>query len=125
AGVRAVVTPFIESIRWAWGAADCAVARAGAGTVAEVWATATPTLFLPYPYHADHHQRLNAGPLVACGGAFLGEDLIDAGRTLEAHGGSLLRLLENGDQRELMRVAMRALGPADGASRIGERLLTG
>lgn len=125
ADVPGVVVPTVAAMGHAWAAADCAVARAGAGTVAEVWATATPTLFLPYPYHADQHQRLNAERLVVCGGAVLGEDLIDAERTLGAHGGTLLTLIEDEMHRDSMRTALRALGPADGASKIGERLLAG
>lgn len=123
AGWRAHVAPFIENMPAAWSAADVAVARAGAGTVAEVWATATPTLFLPYPYHADGHQRLNAAPLEAVGGAVVHDDLIDPVRNLDAVGSSLRALLGDADGRSRMRSALQTLGPADGAVSLGELIL--
>ena len=61
----------------AYAVADLVLARAGAGTVAELSATATPAIFMPYPYHKDQHQRLNAEGPAASGAAILCEDLKD------------------------------------------------
>lgn len=119
----AAVSPTIASMGDAWAAADCAVGRAGAGTVAEVWATRTPALLLPYPYHADEHQRLNAEPLAGVGGIVLAKDRIDAGENLRAHGGGLLAMLTDPGTREAMRAGLGRLGAADGADRIAARLL--
>lgn len=122
-GVRASVVEFIDEVGVAWGAADLALGRAGAGTVAEAWATRTPTVFLPYPYHADEHQRRNAEPLAAAGGALILTDRIDAEANLAEHGRVLADLLASADRRARMRTALEALGPADGADRVAERLL--
>lgn len=119
----AAVFRTIGSMGEAWGAADCAVGRAGAGTVAEVWATRTPALLLPYPYHTDEHQRLNAEPLAGVGGIVLGKDRIDAGENLRAHGGALRTMLTDPGTREAMRAGLETLGPADGADRIAASLL--
>lgn len=124
AGISAHVTPFIGSMANAWAAADAAVARAGAGSVAEAWATLTPTLFLPYPYHADQHQRLNALPLVDREAALLGTDRIEPGPNLETNGPALLTLLEDAPRREAMNAALHTLGPADGADSIADFLLS-
>lgn len=122
AGVSAVVVPFCSAIGDAWGAADLAVARCGAGTVGEVWASATPTVFLPYPYHRDEHQRWNAAPLEAAGGAVIERDLIDPERNAGGAGATTVRLLTDASARDAMRAALRALGPADGASRAAAAL---
>jgi UDP-N-acetylglucosamine:LPS N-acetylglucosamine transferase len=106
----------------AWGAADLAVSRAGAGSVAEAWANRVPTLFLPYPYHKDQHQRFNAAPLVDAGGAVLADDLIDPARNVAGAGKTLLELMASPDRRSSLRAALTRLGPADGADRIAAAL---
>lgn len=122
AGVPAVVVETIEDMGSAWGAAEAAVGRAGAGTVAEVWANAVPTIFLPYPHHKDEHQRRNAAPLVEAGGAVVERDLIDPMRNLEGPGAAIAALLRHARRREAMRQGLRRLPPADGAARVAEAL---
>ncbi len=122
AGVDAVVQPFTTDMGTWWGAADVAIARSGAGNVAEVWATRTPTLFLPYPFHKDEHQKHNARTVVEAGGAVLGRDLIDASANIRENGPALVRLLSDAGARSAMRSALACLGPADGASRVARRL---
>lgn len=118
AGIRARVLPFIDRVGDAWAAADCCVARAGAGTVAEAWANRVPCLFLPYPYHRDEHQRHNAAPLVQTGGGLLAHDAIDPARNLETVGPVLRELILHDQKRRAMRAALDALGPADGAETV-------
>jgi len=125
AGIRAVVLPFLHRIGCAWGSADAAVSRAGANSVAEAAANAVPTLFLPYPYHRDLHQRHNAQPLVDAGGALMEHDFVDPRRNLEAVGPALESLLTDTDRRGGMREALKALNPPDAAKAIAERLLDG
>jgi len=123
AGVRAVIEPFCHDMAAAWGGADLAVSRCGAGNVGEVWANAVPTLFLPYPFHRDQHQKHNARPLVEAGGAELVEDRVDPRANLEHAGDALAALLSDAPKRERMREALRRLGPADGADRVAAALL--
>jgi UDP-N-acetylglucosamine--N-acetylmuramyl-(pentapeptide) pyrophosphoryl-undecaprenol N-acetylglucosamine transferase len=123
AGINAVVRPFTEQMADWWGASDLAVARAGAGNVAEVWANKTPTLFMPYPHHRDEHQRHNAASLEESGGARIARDLVDPKKNLDSVGPALLQLLESGEQRRQMRAGLEKLGPADGARRIAESLV--
>ncbi len=122
-GVDAVVTPLIARMDLAWAAADAAVGRAGAGTVAESWATATPTLFMPYPYHKDQHQRRNAQPLDSAGAGLLATDRIDPGANLAEHGHMLSMLLSDPAARSRMRLAFETLGPADGAEHLARVIL--
>jgi UDP-N-acetylglucosamine--N-acetylmuramyl-(pentapeptide) pyrophosphoryl-undecaprenol N-acetylglucosamine transferase len=126
AGIPAVVRPFFERMGLAWGSADLAVSRAGAGSVAEAWANQTPTIFLPYPYHRDQHQRYNAAPLAEAGGAVIVDDLIAEIANVQTPGGpgaTLSQLVHDVSQRDRMRNALVALGPADGARRIAASLL--
>ncbi len=125
AGIPAVVAPFCGHMASAWGAADLAVSRAGAGSVAEAWASGTPTLFLPYPHHRDHHQRQNAAPLAQAGAAEVVEDLVSPEVNMGVAGEALARLLGDADRREAMKRAFAALGPADGAERVAAALLHG
>lgn len=122
AGVRALVEPFYREIGIVWGAADCALSRAGAGSVAEAWANRVPTMFLPYPFHKDQHQRHNAVPLVEAGAAMLETDRVNPDSNIVALLGSLLRLLDH-EQRRRMRDAFGGLGPANGAEAIANALL--
>ena len=44
----------------AWAAADLAVIRAGAGSIAELLEFQVPAVLIPYIYAADNHQEVNA-----------------------------------------------------------------
>ncbi|MEL7483320.1 MAG: glycosyltransferase [Planctomycetota bacterium] len=123
-GVRAFVAPYIDGMHRAFAAADAVVCRGGAGTVADLWASGRPALILPYPHHRDRHQALNARPLVEAGGAVVADDLIDPGRNSAAHAESLRRLLDDAERSTMTR-GMASLGPADGASQLADRILTG
>ncbi|MCW5754426.1 MAG: glycosyltransferase [Phycisphaeraceae bacterium] len=120
ADIAAVVAPFFESMGQAWGAADLAISRAGAGSVGEVWANGVPTVFMPYPYHRDQHQRLNAAPLESVGGCVICADRIEPEANLTDAGTHLARLLGDSATRASMRSALASLGPADGAQRIAQ-----
>jgi len=120
AGVRAVVMPFMEAMGVAWSAAELAVCRAGAGTVAEAWASETPAVFLPYPHHRDQHQRHNAEPLARAGGALLAEDRVDAVATVGGLLGRVVELLSNAARREAMRQSLAKTRPADGARAVAQ-----
>lgn len=47
----------------AYSAADFALTRGGASTVAELWLHALPAVVLPYPHHKDRQQEKNAAAL--------------------------------------------------------------
>ncbi|UCD95521.1 MAG: undecaprenyldiphospho-muramoylpentapeptide beta-N-acetylglucosaminyltransferase [Candidatus Zixiibacteriota bacterium] len=52
--------PYTDRIELAYAAADIAIARAGALTLAELVAAGLPSVLVPYPYAAGDHQRKNA-----------------------------------------------------------------
>src|SRR5690606_36301427 len=97
--------------------------RAGAGTVGEAWATRTACVFLPYPYHKDRHQALNARPLERAGAAIVLDDLVDPDRNLDAHGATLAALLADPARLAALTEPAGRLGPADGAERVARALV--
>ncbi|NUQ53345.1 MAG: UDP-N-acetylglucosamine--N-acetylmuramyl-(pentapeptide) pyrophosphoryl-undecaprenol N-acetylglucosamine transferase [Phycisphaerales bacterium] len=123
AGIPAIVEPFFREMGVAWGAADLAISRSGAGSVAEAWANATPSVFLPYPYHKDQHQRANAVILLRAGACVVEDDLIDPEKNAGRAGATLLELMRDDAKREAMRAALKSLGPADGANTVARALV--
>ena len=66
---RVRVVRYLDDPRAAYAAADLVVARAGASTLAELSATATPALLVPYPHATGDHQARNADVFARGGGA--------------------------------------------------------
>jgi UDP-N-acetylglucosamine--N-acetylmuramyl-(pentapeptide) pyrophosphoryl-undecaprenol N-acetylglucosamine transferase len=65
---------YFDRIDYSYAAADLALTRGGAGTVAELAVTALPAIIVPYPFHTDDHQAVNAGVLVEAGAALMVRD---------------------------------------------------
>jgi UDP-N-acetylglucosamine--N-acetylmuramyl-(pentapeptide) pyrophosphoryl-undecaprenol N-acetylglucosamine transferase len=119
AGIPHHVTPFLRRVGDAYALADLVVARAGAMTCAELEATGTPAVLVPYPHHADRQQYENARPLVERGGAhLLDEKDLDADAVRDV----IVALLEDDGRRHGMGRAMRA-GRQDGAAQITDDLI--
>ena len=68
-GLSAVVRPFLTEMEYALGAADLALSRSGASSLAEFSAMELPAILIPYPTAVDDHQRLNARSFVEIGAA--------------------------------------------------------
>ena len=122
AGIKAVVLDFLDQMGLAWGAAELAVSRAGANSVAEVALNRVPTLFVPYPWHKDLHQQFNAQPLVDAGGAQLALDQIEPEANETSIGRPLRDLLLDPGRRRDMRTVLETLPARDGAMEIAKLL---
>lgn len=68
-----VVVDYLERMDLAYAAADLALCRAGAVTVAELSAVGLPAAFVPLPI-GNGEQRRNALPVIEAGGGLLVED---------------------------------------------------
>ncbi|GAC1444807.1 MAG: undecaprenyldiphospho-muramoylpentapeptide beta-N-acetylglucosaminyltransferase [Vulcanimicrobiaceae bacterium] len=63
------VLAYLDDPRVAYAAADLVVARAGASTLGELAATATPAILVPYPFATADHQARNAREFARAGAA--------------------------------------------------------
>lgn len=105
------VGPFIDDMDFAYAAADLAVCRAGAATIAELTATGTPAILVPYPRATDDHQTMNAQALEHSGAAKMIPDS-DLSALLFP---LVAQLLGDADQRAAMRKASLGLSKSDAA----------
>ena len=79
---RATVVAFIDDMARALSSADLIIARSGAMTVSEVALAGAAALFVPYPFHRDRQQELNAATLVNRGAARIVRDDDQLGENL-------------------------------------------
>ena len=114
---------YCQRMDLAYAAADLALSRAGAGTIAELTATATPAVLMPYPYHADQHQRLNARPLADAGAAAIVDDAKDGPANARRLRDVLLPILRQPDRLAGMQQASGTIRRADAAERVARWLL--
>ena len=121
-GVPATIQAFCDQMGSAWSAATVAISRAGAGSVAEAWANATPTIFLPYPYHKDQHQKLNAQELVNLNGAMLFDDRVEPAANVQQIEEPLIGLMADFSRRQDMIRVMQDHRAGDGADAIADWL---
>ena len=79
-----VVVDYLERMDLAYAAADLALCRSGAVTVAELSAVGLPAVFVPLPI-GNGEQRLNALPVVEAGGGLLVDDADLSPSWIEEH----------------------------------------
>lgn len=114
-----VAVPYLSRMDLAYAAADLAVCRSGAMTVAEVSAVGLPALYVPLPI-GNGEQRLNALPIVEAGGGVL---VADADLTPEFIAAEVVPLLTDASRLRAMTAAAAAVGHRDAARRVAEVVL--
>ncbi|WP_433781732.1 undecaprenyldiphospho-muramoylpentapeptide beta-N-acetylglucosaminyltransferase [Actinomycetospora sp. CA-101289] len=103
-----VPVPYLERMDLAYAAADVALCRAGAMTVAEVSTVGLPAVYVPLP-HGNGEQELNARPVVDAGGGVL---VRDADLTGERVATLVTDLVGDPDQLAATAAAARRSGHA-------------
>lgn len=58
--IKAQISDFFHNMPEILKETDLIISRAGAATITEIIATATPSILLPYPYASEMHQHYNA-----------------------------------------------------------------
>ncbi len=117
------VLGFTHLMADAWGAADLAITRGGANTVAEIAINSVPSIVLPYPYHKDDHQRTNAEPLEQLGGIVIVKDHKELTLNIQDIGPQIVELMADHQTRFAMRQAMLNAPAINGAISIANACL--
>lgn len=122
AGIQAIVHPFLTEMELALGAADAAVARAGASSAAELAAVGVPSLFLPYPHAAEDHQTANARAFDRTGAALW---MPQSEATPGVLSDSVIALLTDEGLRSRLKAGLMSWHRADADLILANRLLAG
>lgn len=110
---------FLEDLTDWYSAADMAVARAGAQTLAELSQFGVPAVFIPYPHAADDHQAANAMKAVGAGAALMKRQETIAP---ESFWREMTALLDDRGSLGAMAMAMSGLLPGNAAGVVSEEL---
>ncbi|MGF1664654.1 MAG: glycosyltransferase [Acidimicrobiia bacterium] len=107
--IRWSVIGFEDSMEHFYAASDLVIARAG-GAVAELAATATPSILIPGVFGSGHHQQANAFAFEDVGGAVIVEEA-----ALSGLGRLVAELLSDPERRVAMAGALATLAKPDAA----------
>ena len=102
------------------GAADLIIGRSGASSIAEMAASGTPCILIPYPYAAGDHQKFNAVAMARAGAAIVIEEKDLSGRGLIA---AAEALIGDADKRRAMAQKALTYAKLDADERIVEKAL--
>jgi UDP-N-acetylglucosamine--N-acetylmuramyl-(pentapeptide) pyrophosphoryl-undecaprenol N-acetylglucosamine transferase len=117
---RVRVVPYLAPIAEAYAAADLALTRAGAMSIAELCAWALPALLVPLPTAAADHQTRNAEALAGAGAAVHLPQRQLSAAGLDAR---VRELVADPARLRALAAASAARGRPDAAERIARRIL--
>src|SRR4029078_9537875 len=109
-----VAVPYLDRMDLAYAAADLAICRSGAMTVAGVTAVGLPAVYVPLPI-GNGEQRLNALPVVDAGGGLVVDD---ADLTPSLGGDTGTSRLNSPARMQQMTAAAALAGHRDAAQRV-------
>lgn len=116
---RVRVHPYIDAMGHAFAAADLAVCRSGASTLAELTRSGLPAILVPYPFAAADHQTENARAMVEAGAAVLVPDAALDRELFPA----IKSIVTDGGRRAAMTERARALGAPKAAELLADAVL--
>ncbi|MBU3901234.1 undecaprenyldiphospho-muramoylpentapeptide beta-N-acetylglucosaminyltransferase [Patescibacteria group bacterium] len=114
--------PFLdnEQMRQALAAADLVVARAGAGTIAEIAALGKPSILIPLPNAAADHQLKNATEFANFGGTIIMEEM---NLTPHLFRSEIFSLLDKPDLLKKMGENAKKFSRPDAAQKLAQEIL--
>ena len=118
--IPAAVHAFWNEMGLALAAADVAVSRAGASSLAELAARQLPAVLIPYPTAANNHQFYNARAFVQSGAARM---LAQDSTTPDVLAHEILELIRNPLKRSAMQTALADWNAPAAAGDIAEQIL--
>ncbi|HYY14049.1 MAG TPA: undecaprenyldiphospho-muramoylpentapeptide beta-N-acetylglucosaminyltransferase [Chthoniobacterales bacterium] len=113
--IPAFVVAFHQRMEEAYSAADLAVARAGAASLAELASFGLPTILIPFPYATDDHQTRNAEIFARAGAAILLKESEIQGDILAR---KIKELISDATKLRRMSEICLRLAPKDAAERV-------
>ncbi|QQG99754.1 undecaprenyldiphospho-muramoylpentapeptide beta-N-acetylglucosaminyltransferase [Mycobacteroides chelonae] len=111
-----VALPYLDRMDLAYAAADIAVCRSGAMTVAEVSAVGLPAIYVPLPI-GNGEQRLNALPVVEAGGGVI---VADRDLTPETLANMVIEIASDSGKLAEMTSAAALSGHPDAARQVAQ-----
>ena len=122
--IASMVRPFIYDMALAYQGCDLALCRAGATSMAELAATGTPAVFIPYPFATHDHQTGNARAMQEAGGGVLlpQQDAIkmaEEGRLAPM----LIELMHDKVRLDAMRKGALSLARPEAADAVADELI--
>ena len=121
--IRNKVVDYYDDMADLLAAADIVIGRSGAVSVAEYALAGVPSICMPYPYHKDMHQYLNAGKLVEAGAAVIVDDIGEDKDRREWLWEELEPLLKDEKKRQQMKNACKLVARKNAAKMIAETVL--
>ena len=113
--IAAFVASFHHHMEEVYSAADFAVARSGAASLAEIAFFELPSILIPFPYAADDHQTRNAEIFARSGAAFV---LKESELTPELFAQKIRDTIAHPEQLRRMSEKSAQLAPRDAANRV-------
>ena len=117
--IPAHVAAFHHAMEEVYSAADFAIARSGAASLAELAAFALPAILIPFPYAAEDHQTRNAEIFARADAAVILKESEIAGDSL---GRKIRELIEDADKLRRMGENSARLAPKNAAALVVETM---
>ena len=117
--IPAHVAAFHHAMEEVYSAADFAIARSGAASLAELAAFALPAILIPFPYAAEDHQTRNAEIFARADAAVILKESDIAGDSL---GRKIRELIEDADKLRRMSENSAQLAPKNAAVLVVETM---
>jgi UDP-N-acetylglucosamine--N-acetylmuramyl-(pentapeptide) pyrophosphoryl-undecaprenol N-acetylglucosamine transferase len=117
--IPAYVGAFHHAMEEVYSAADFAITRSGAASLAELAAFSLPAILIPFPYAAEDHQTRNAEIFVRAGAALL---LKESDLTAELLAQKIRELLDHPEERQRLSEVSARLAPKNAAALVVETM---
>src|SRR5438874_4960073 len=117
--IPAHVAAFHHAMEEVYSAADLAIARSGAASLAELAAFSLPAILIPFPYAAEDHQTKNADIFVRAGAAVL---LKESDLTAESLAQKIRELIDHPNQLGHLAENSARLAPKNAAALVVETM---
>lgn len=113
--------PYSDDMPVLLNACDLVVCRGGATTLFENMTTATPGIYIPYPYASNDHQRKNIEYITSRGGGVMIDDKDLNEQTLY---NAAAEIIQNDNKREAMSKSAKAASVTDVLDKIYNEIIS-